>query len=219
MGRPREHDETTREALRAAAERLYDERGPTGVSVRAVAAAVGTTTRAVYSLFGSHDGLLVDALAQRAYELLTEGLDDLPETDDPAGDLVEASVQVFRRLVCDHPALFRITFQRLVPGFEPGPELLAAREVALARLLAKVRRLETAGQLGRKPLAEAVIEFQALCEGLGNLELRGTTMRMLPEGEEEAAWRAAFTSLVRGFAAPAPARKAAQPRRRAPRAT
>ena len=68
MGRPREHDEQTREALRAVAERLFHERGPQGVSVRAVAEQVGTTTRAVYSLFGSQERLLVDALGQRAYE-------------------------------------------------------------------------------------------------------------------------------------------------------
>jgi AcrR family transcriptional regulator len=199
VGRPREHDEETREALRAAAERLFDERGPAGVSVRAVAEAVGTTTRAVYSLFGSRDGLLVDALAQRAYELLEQGLDDQDETDDPAHDLVEAGVTIFRPFVRDHPALFRITFQRIVPDFQPGPELIEARQSSFRRLIAKVQRLEHAGLLGDKPVEEAVIEFQAMCEGLGNFELRGATIGLLPAGREEQAWRAAFTSLVRGF--------------------
>jgi AcrR family transcriptional regulator len=199
MGRPREHDEETREALRAAAERLFDRGGPEAVSVRAVAEEVGTTPRAVYSLFGSRDGLLVDALGQRAFELLGQGLDDQVETDDPAHDLIEAGVTVFRRFVREHPALFRITFQRVVSDFNPGPELVAAREVAFPKLIAKVRRLETAGLLGDKPLMEAVVEFQAMCEGLGNHELRDTTMRILPEGREEKAWRAAFTTLVRGF--------------------
>ena len=53
MGRPREHDEHTRVALLAAAEQLVAEGGPTQLSVRAVADAAGTSTRAVYSLFGS----------------------------------------------------------------------------------------------------------------------------------------------------------------------
>ena len=199
MGRPREHDEETREALRTAAEALFHEHGPGGVSVRAVADRVGTTPRAVYTLFGSRDGLLVDALAQRAYEILERGLDDEPETDDPAADLVGCAVHVFRRFVCEHPALFRITFQRVVPGFEAGPELVATRERAFARLVAKVQRLEPAGQLGETPLAQAVIAFQAMCEGLGNYELRGSMMGMLPPGGEEDAWRAAFTTLARGW--------------------
>ena len=72
MGRPREHDEHTRAALRAAAERLVAAGGSAALSVRAVAEEAGTTTRAVYSVFGSKDGLLVDALAQGAFEFLFE---------------------------------------------------------------------------------------------------------------------------------------------------
>src|SRR5688572_3817352 len=106
MGRPREHDDATREALRAATERLFDEHGAEGVSVRALADAVGTTTRAVYSLFGSRDGLLVDAMGVRAYEFLIERMHEQELTDDPAADLVEMGVIVFRRFVVEHPTLF-----------------------------------------------------------------------------------------------------------------
>jgi AcrR family transcriptional regulator len=201
MGRPREHDEATREALRAAAEKLFDEGGAAAVSVRAVADEVGTTTRAVYSLFGSLDGLVVDALAAKAYEILEAGLDTQTETDDPACDLIEAAVSVFRPFVLDHPSLFRITFQRAVPRFEPGPELVEARASSLRRLQQKVGRLGPAGQLGSTPLEDAVIQFQALCEGLGNFELRRDALRLLPPGAEEDGWRRAFTNLVRGFSA------------------
>jgi AcrR family transcriptional regulator len=97
-------------ALLEAAERIVDEDGLDALSVRVVANAVGVTTRAVYSLFGSKDGLLV-ALGTRAFHLLEGALDALPTTSDPAGDLVEAGVVVFRRFVLGHPALLRIGFQ------------------------------------------------------------------------------------------------------------
>src|SRR5919108_993884 len=122
MARPREHDQRTRVALVAAAEQLVAAGGPPALSVRAAAEAVGTTTRAVYSLFGSKDGL-VDALATRAFELLQAGLDELPGTKDPAGDLVDVGLRVFRPFVLEHPSLFRIAFQRIVPGLRAGPEL------------------------------------------------------------------------------------------------
>lgn len=199
MGRPREHDEETREALRAAAERLFDEHGPGGVSVRAVAAEVGTTTRAVYSLFGSHEGLLMDALAQRAYEILTRGVNDSPETDDPAGDLVEMSIRVFRKFVLEHPALYRITFQRVVPGFSPGPELLAARDAGLTTLTAKVGRLQRAGLLEDTTVEEATLAFQAMCEGLANFELRGAIMGMFRADHEDDSWRRAMGALIAGL--------------------
>ena len=201
MGRPREHDERTRAALRAAAERLIAQGGITAFSVRAVAEEVGTTTRAVYSLFGSKDGLLVDALAQSAFDFLADGIDELVETDDPVADLIAVGVPVFRRLVVEHPALYRIAFQRIVPGFQAGPEVTAARQRAWTRLVAKTQRLAEGGLLRQRSATQAAVEFNAMLEGLANAELRGTSLRLLPEGAEEETWYNALTTLTQGFSA------------------
>jgi len=201
VGRPREHDEETRAALRAATERIVAESGVGAFSVRAVAREVGTTTRAIYSLFGSKEGLLADALAQGAFEFLADGIDELPETDDPVADLVAVGVPVFRALVLEHPALYRVAFQRIAPNFPAGPEVVKARERALAGLLGKVERLGEADLLGEKTVLEAAVEFNAMLEGLANAELRGTILRILPAGHEERTWREALTTVVRGFRA------------------
>jgi AcrR family transcriptional regulator len=201
MGRPREHNESTRAALLAAAERIVAERGPAALSVRSVADAAGTTTRAVYSLFGSKDGLLVEALARDAFEFLHTEIARLRETDDPASDLIDIGVLVFRRMVREHPALYRVAFQRIVPGLEAGPELTTTRQRAWEQLVAKVERLRTAGLLGDKSASEAAVEFIAMMDGLGSAELRGAVLRLLPEGSEEHAWRNALTTVVRGWAA------------------
>lgn len=201
MGRPREHDERTRAALLAAAEQLVAQGGPTALSVRAVADAAGTTTRAVYSLFGSKDGLLVEALARDAFEFLFTEIEKLEETEDPVADLIAVGVHVFRRLVREHPALYRIAFQRVVPGLDAGPELVATRQRAWNQLVAKVARLEPAGLLGGKPAPEAAVEFNAMLEGLANAELRGAVLRLLPEGSEEETWQSALATVVRGFGA------------------
>lgn len=201
MGRPKIHADATRIALRAAAEQLVASGGPDAFSVRGVAEAAGTTTRAVYSLFGSADGLLVDALAQGAFEFLADEITALGKSDDPVADLIAVGVPVFRRLVLEHPALYRIAFQRVVRNLQPGPELTAARARAFDALLSRVRRLDDAGLLAGKPTREAAVEFNAMLEGLANAELRGAVFRNLPEGREEQAWRNALSTLVRGFAA------------------
>lgn len=201
MGRPREHDEHTREALLAAAERIVAEGGPAALSVRAVADAADTTTRAVYSLFGSKDGLLVQALARDAFVFLYDEIDALEVTEDPVSDLLDVGLIAFRRLIREHPALYRIAFQRVVPGLDAGPELTETRQRAWEQLIAKVERVGRAGLLGSKSPSEAAVEFIAMMEGLGNAELRGAVLRLLPEGDEEQAWRNALTTVVRGWAA------------------
>jgi AcrR family transcriptional regulator len=197
VARPRTHDDRTRAALLDAAEVVIARSGPHALSVRAVAEEVGTTTRAVYSLFGSKGGLL-GALAGRAFVFLRDALDELPITDDAAGDLVGCGAGVYRRFVLEHPSLYRIAFQRALPGLEVGDELQAARDEAFGRLELRVQRVADRAPLNRSVRAGAV-EFNALCEGLANAELRGGTLRILPAGEEERVWRDAFETLVRGL--------------------
>lgn len=203
MGRPREHDEATRARLRAAAERLVADGGADALSVRAVADEAKTTTRAVYSLFGSKDGL-VAALAQTAFEQLYDVIDELPETDDPLADLLAVGTVAVRGLVRDHPALYRIAFQRIA-GLEPAPGLVAARQRAWIQLQARVQRLQDAGLLGDKAVPDAARELNAMWEGLANAELRGDVLRIIPRGEEDRAWREALTTVLRGFGVSSPA--------------
>ena len=53
MGRPKEHDEATRERLLEAAEHLSGAQGWEALTVRGIAEEAGTSTRALYALFDS----------------------------------------------------------------------------------------------------------------------------------------------------------------------
>jgi AcrR family transcriptional regulator len=194
MGRPKEHDEHTAAALLDAAERLAEREGVAALSVRRVASEVGTTTRAVYSLFGAKEGL-VAALGARAFDLLGASVAALPQTGDPAADLVRAGL-VFRRFAREHPALFRIGVQRTDVPPASGSAFADAAYRALAVLRARVARLGDAGRLGDRPLETAVWEFHALCEGLATLEAR-----CLVQGvNADRLWPDALSALARGWA-------------------
>ena len=140
------------------------------------------------------------AVAQTAFEYLTDQIDRLPATDDPAADLIAIGTRVIRRLALDHPGLFRIAFQR-VAGLRADPGLVAARQLAWVQLQDAVQRLDEAGLLGTKPVPDAAREINAMWEGLANAELRGEVLRIMPRGDEERAWVDALTTVVRGFAA------------------
>jgi AcrR family transcriptional regulator len=199
MGRPKQHDDTTREALLAAAENLVEQRGAGALSVRAVADEIGTSTRAVYSTFGSKDGLL-GALAKRSFDMLRDAIAELPHTNDPARDLVQAALTVFRPMAVEHPSLFRIAFLRAAPDVELGPEVSDAARAGYELLTERVQRLADAGLLGGRDVQVATHEFNAMCFGMSVMELVNPE-QLGPDPQR--AWRAAFQTLINGFRAPA----------------
>lgn len=206
MGRPREHDAVTKDALLEAAERLVADGGADALTVRAVADAVGTTTRAVYSLFASKAGL-VEALGIRLFAELSAAVDDVELTADPVGDLTTASLRGFRRMATDHPALYRLVFLRAEADGELGADFDAAATAAFARLEALVARIEAVLGLGGRSVTEVAQAVHALTEGLATAELR--------RGEQPGAerqWADAIRALVLGFVAtPSPEGRAGVP--------
>lgn len=208
MGRPKEHDEATGRALLAAAEEIVESGGVDALSIRGVATRAGTTTRAVYSVFGSKDAL-IGALGAHAFDVLSKGVESVATTDDPVADLVQAGAKVFRSFACDHPSLFRIGIERTAISTELVATFRPAAEAAMVHLEQRLARLESAGLLGGRSVQDAACQFHALCEGLAALELRGGFSRM---PDPERLWREALWALITGFAiAPASGKESARP--------
>lgn|SRR5579859_999995 len=199
VGRPRIHDEQTRVELLAAAERLIAEHGLDALSVRAAAEAAGTSTRAVYALFASKEGL-VQALAQRTYELLMEALAALPLTDDAGEDLIAGSVYGFRRFALDHPELFHLFFTVQARRPRLGEEANAARMQALDKLVERVERAKAAGLVGEHSVQQVVMLWDVMCVGLAAREF----CWMIPSDRGEQVWTDAMRSLLAGLATTQP---------------
>jgi AcrR family transcriptional regulator len=206
VARPRIHNEATAETLLDAALVLLREGGPAAISVRAVAAASGTSFRAVYAVFGSKQAL-VDALAERGYRSLTERVVGLPATEDPARDLVRAGAEAFRGFALEQPEVFRLTFEQV------SAEVLSQERVARAALgsyealHARIRRARAAGLVHPERSDEqCAFAFHGLCQGLAAAEL--ATRRppagagfwpMMRSVDLAAVWRDALTGLVGHF--------------------
>jgi AcrR family transcriptional regulator len=209
MGRPRIYDHRTRVSLLRAAERLAGRGGADAVTVRRVAEAAGTTTRAVYSVFGSKAGLLA-ALNRESFRALTQAVDKVPRTGDPLDDLVRVGVLGFRQYALRNPDLFRLVFEGDVAYKATGTEDAEVRPLALARLRERVGRCAQAGLLSAAAIDQVVTSFHALCQGLASLELQGRLP--LPRGtpgNRLRIWREALRALVLGFA-PGEARRQAR---------
>jgi AcrR family transcriptional regulator len=199
MGRPRIHDEETRVELLAAAERLIAERGLDGLSVRATAEAAGTSTRAVYALFASKEGL-VDALAQRTYELLMETMATVPRSGDPGDDLVNGTVHGFRRFALEHPELFHLFFNTQLQRRHLSLEADATRLVALQQLVELVEQAKATGILGDHSVQQVVMLWDVMCVGLAAREF----CWLIPPERGEQVWIDALRSLLAGLATTQP---------------
>ena len=171
MGRRRVHGERTRLALLGAAEALVARDGVVALSVRSVAGAVGASTRAVYSIFGSKEGL-VRGLATHAFELLMQAVDAIPLTEDPLADLHAALVTGFRPFATQHPDLFRLAL--VWSPVRPDAGVIEASVTALSRLELRVERAQAAGLLPDRGSRELVLELAAVSNGLAGLEVCGT---------------------------------------------
>ena len=198
MGRPRLHDDATRFALLEAAEQLLSAGGIEAVSVRSAAAAAGTSTRAVYALFGSKEGL-VQALAQRAYELLMDRVAAIPITDDPIADLIAGSIKGFRAFALDHPDLFRLVFTTQLPRARLTTETNATRMAALRQLTGRIERLKAFGFAREHSVEELTLLVDVLCSGLAMREICG----VLDAAHAERLWFDALGALLTGLSTPA----------------
>ena len=199
MGRPRVHDLQTGEHLLDAAERIVVRSGPAALSVRAVAAGCGVSTRAVYSVYGSKEAMIA-ALGNRTFVALADTIRALPTTD-PVADLIAAAVDGFRQVMIQRPALFRIGFQDADISPDVRAAYQPAREYAFDLLLERLARLKAAGRLPHHDVGEAAVQFHALCEGLVVLELRHLAHCAAADDREwRQRWTQAVSSLLSGFA-------------------
>ena len=186
--------------LLAAAEHLLAERGLDAVSVRATADAAGTSTRAVYALFDSKEGL-VQALAQRTYELVMDAVAAVPLTDNPEDDLINAAIRGFRLFALEHPHLFHLFFTMQLQRPQLSEESDATRVQALAQLIQRVERAKAAGVLGAHSVQQVTMLWDVMCVGLAAREF----CWLIPPDQGEHVWTDALRSLLAGLGTTTPA--------------
>src|SRR3954451_8161816 len=120
MPRPKQRTPELRDRLLGAALRTLEDEGIGGFTTRRVADDAGTSTPAVYELFGDKAGL-VRAVFFEGFRRLGRELAVLRDTDDPRADLVRALGR-FRRFVRDNAVLADVMFSRPLADFDPNPD-------------------------------------------------------------------------------------------------
>ncbi len=175
MPRPRTHDENLRLKLLDRAGELISADGPKALSLRKLASDVGTSTTAVYSLFGGKTDL-VSALFSEGFRRFGLRMSGVSLSGDPVEDLVRLGV-AYRESALADPHLYAIMFTKSVPGFEPAEETSEQARATMAPLEETIRRAVADGVFIGAPPEVIVVSCWGTVHGLVSLELNGN----LPE--------------------------------------
>jgi AcrR family transcriptional regulator len=201
MPRPKQRTPQLRDRVLVAAVDTLTTGGVAGFTTRKVAEGAGTSTPAVYELFGDKAGLIREMFFE-GFRMLYRRLDDLGATDDARADMV-AVLPVLRAFARDHPALARLMFSRPFAELDPGPSERRAGAAVREFIVARVQRCTDAGVLTGDPTDIAHI-LLATAQGLILQESAG----WLGSSNEsmDRRWNLAGTALLTGLSPSRPPR-------------
>ena len=152
-----------------AARELLERDGPGALTVRAIAAAAGTSTMNVYTRFGGKDGV-VEQLYVQGFDLLAQAMHAAGTTDDPLADLHRCG-RAYRSFALQHTTMYEVMFNEAVPDFRPSEDARQRAKATLDELAAKVERAMQAGLLRRIEPLHAAAMVWSTCHGVMSLEL------------------------------------------------
>lgn len=164
---PKQADHTIRTTLIEQAARLIAEEGIEALTLRRLTKAVGVSTMAVYTHFGSMDDLR-RAIREEGFARLAARMDAVEPTDDAVADLV-ALGWAYHQNATANPNLYRAMFMEECVPDPDGPVGLDT----FARLVAAVKRCIDAGRFRPADPVDLATQLWVMEHGIVALVLAG----------------------------------------------
>ena len=194
MGRPRQHNEETRERLLRVASQIIRRGGTQALTVRGLADEAGVTTRAIYSLFSGLPELIA-VLCARSAGAMVRHHEAVPVTDDPISELLPLAL-AYRSAALEQADLYEMLYAPTMTDGGTAADYPRQVQRTIGRVQDTIRRAILAGQLRPVDDHDLFQGLWAMVHGLTSLELRG----VLGTSEEcDRIWRETITAHVRGL--------------------
>lgn len=157
---------------------ILERDGLSALSVRKLAAEVGTSTMAVYTHFGSMTGV-IEAVAAEAFARFARALADVPWSDDPVTDFFVMG-SAYRAFAMANPQHYQLMFGVSVPASlsHLRRDLTAtghasAHDASFQTLCTAVRRMIDAGRIREDDEVAVAGRIWSICHGAVTLEMAG----------------------------------------------
>jgi AcrR family transcriptional regulator len=161
-----------------AAGRILAAEGAGALTLRRLATVTGTSTMAVYTLFGDKPGLL-SAMHREGFARLAAALGRAQAHDDPLEALAQQGF-AYRETALANPHLYGLMFGTAAPGFSPDAAGAATAEAAYLPLVDGVQRCLDAGVMHGPSAERIALHLWAVSHGMVSLEIAGHL-----EGDEQ----------------------------------
>jgi AcrR family transcriptional regulator len=160
-----------RRALLDQASQLLLEEGIHALSTRKLAELTGTSTTAIYTLFGGKDGLL-EALYIEGFQRLNTAIRSVKNHKNPLEHL-RAINRTYRKVALENPAYYAIMFEKISPAHEPSDTALEQAWQSMQPLIATIQRCMDAKLIPAGDAEDRAMKFWIGAHGLVSLELAG----------------------------------------------
>ena len=167
------HDASLATRLVDEAGRILAAEGVAALTLRKLATRTGTSTMAVYTLFGDKRGLLT-AMHNEGFARLGAAMQRAAahSGDDPLSALAALGM-AYRETALANPHLYGLMFGGAVPGFVLDPTSQAAAEATFTPLVAAVQRCLDAGVLAGADAETIAGYLWAVSHGVVSLAISG----------------------------------------------
>ncbi len=183
-----------RERLCAAAETLFDQHGPDGVTMRQLAAALGVSPMTPYRYFKDKEAILA-AVRAGGFNRFATALEAAYDSETEALARTRAVGDAYVDFALGEPAAYRLMFDLMQPHEGDYPELMEAETRARRTLTRHVQGLIEAGLIKGEARIIAHMFWSAL-HGSIVLQLSG---KLSSEIDPGALRREMFLTMARGL--------------------
>lgn len=160
-------------ALLGVARDLLATEGLEKLSTRRIAQQAGTSTTAIYSLFGGKDGLM-EALYLDGFDRLENALRVSPgDGTDRHLERIVVLTRLYRAFALQHPQDYAVMFEQGIPDFQPSPAARLRAWQSLGPLIESIQNAQRSGLLLHQSPEDLAMKLWVASHGVVTLELAG----------------------------------------------